>query len=99
MELSYYLDQPLRERLVFPLSRELDLQYRGFDTDALTLGPLGRRGQISVKAYDEILAENKRFLLAATQYDYLAQHLTKAGYRVTPLGEATMLYQVQAPDE
>ena len=44
MELSYYLDPPLRERLVFPLSRDLDLQYRGFDTDALTLGPLGQRG-------------------------------------------------------
>ena len=99
MELSYYLDSPLRERLVFPLSRDLDLQYRGFDTDALTLGPLAERGQISAKAYEDIVAENKRFLLAATQYDYLVQHLTQAGYRVTPLGEATMLYQVQAPDE
>jgi hypothetical protein len=99
MELSYYLDPPLRERLVFPLSRDLDLQYRGFDTDALTLGPLGRRGLIPVKAYDEILAENKRFVLAATKSDYLPQHLTAAGYRVTPIQGATMLYQVQAPDE
>jgi len=99
MELSYYLDPPLRERLVFPLSRDLDLKYRGFDTDALTLGPLGQRGQIPVKAYGEILAENKRFLLVATQNDYLPQHLTAAGYRVTPIREATMLYQVQAPDE
>ncbi len=98
MELSYYLNPPFRERLVFPLSRELDLQYRGFDTDALTLGPLGRRGLIRVKAYDEVLAENKSFLLAATKYDYLPQHLMAAGYRVTPLREATMLYKVQAPD-
>ena len=99
MELSYYLDQPLRERLVFPLSRDLDLQYRGFDTDALTLGPLGRRGLVPVKAYDEILAENKRFLLAATKSDYLPQHLAAAGYRVAPIQGATMLYQVQALDE
>ena len=99
MELSYYLNPPLRERLVFPLSRDLDLQYRGFDTDALTLGPLGQRGLIPVKAYEEILRENKSFLLAATKADYLAQHLTAAGYRVTPIREATMLYQVQAPDE
>ena len=97
MELSYYLDAPLRERLVFPLSRDLDLKYRGFDTDALTLGPLSRRAPIRVKTYEEILAENKSFLLAATKYDYLPQHLTQAGYRVTPLGDATMLYQVQAP--
>jgi hypothetical protein len=99
MELSYYLDPPLRERLVFPLSRELDLQYRGFDTDALTLGPLGQRGQVPVKAYDEILAENQRFLLAATQHDYLAQHLASSGYDVTPIPGTTMLYRVQAPDE
>jgi hypothetical protein len=99
MELSYYLGPPFRERLVFPLSRNLDLQYRGFDTDALTLGPLGQRGLIPVKPYDEILADNKRFLLAATKNDYLPQHLTAAGYRVTPIREATMLYQVQAPDE
>jgi len=98
-ELSYYLDAPLRERLVFPASRELDLQYRGFDTDTLTLGPLGRRGLVSVKAYDQVLADHKRFLLAATQYDYLPQHLTAAGYRVTPIGGATMLFQVQAPEQ
>jgi hypothetical protein len=98
MELSYYLQPPLRERLIFPLSRELDLRYRGFDTDALTLGPLGRRGQIPVKAYEEILAQNRSFLLAATQRDYLAQHLASSGYRVTPMRGTTMLYQVQAPD-
>jgi hypothetical protein len=98
MELSYYLSSPLRERLVFPLSRDLDLKYRGFDTDALTLGPLSRRAPIRVKAYDEILADNKSFLLAATKYDYLPQHLMAAGYRVTPLRDSTMLYEVQTPD-
>ena len=99
MELSYYLSSPLRERLVFPLSRDLDLKYRGFDTDALTLGPLSRRAPIRVKAYEELLAENKSFLLAAFEHDYLAQHLTAAGYRVSPLRGATMLYEVQAPVE
>jgi hypothetical protein len=99
MELSYYLDSPLHGRIVFPLSRDLDLKYRGFDTDVRTLGPLGERGLISVKAYEDILADNKRFLLAATQADYLQQHLVAAGYRVTPIDGATMLYQVQAPDQ
>ena len=98
MELSYYLGSPLRERLVFPLSRELDLKYRGFDTDALTLGPLSRIAPIRVKAYEEILAESKSFLLAAFEHDYLPQHLTQAGYRVTPLRDATTLYQVQGPE-
>jgi hypothetical protein len=98
MELSYYLGAPLRERLVFPLSRELDLKYRGFDTDALTLGPLSRRTPIRVKAYEEILAENKTFLLVAFEHDYLPQHLTASGYRVTPVTDATTLYQVQAPE-
>jgi hypothetical protein len=99
LELSYYLNPPLRERLVYPLSRDLDLQYRGSDTDALTLGALGRRAPIPVKAYDEILAENGSFLLAATRRDYLPQHLAAAGYRVAPIPDATMLYHVQAPDE
>jgi hypothetical protein len=98
LELSYYLTPPLRERLVFPLSRALDLQYRGFDTDALTLGRLGRRAPIRVKAYDEILQENERFLLAATKNDYLQNHLASAGYRVTPIPGATLLYRVQAPE-
>jgi hypothetical protein len=99
MELSYYLSPPLRERLIFPLSRSLDLKYRGFDTDALTLGPLSRRAPIRVQAYEGILAENKSFLLAAFDHDYMPLHLAMAGYRVTPLRDATMLYQVQAPGE
>jgi hypothetical protein len=98
LELSYYLDSPLRERLVFPLSRDLDLQYRGFDTDALTLGALSRRAPIRAKPFDEILAENTTFLLAATERDYLQQYLTATGYRVDPVRDATMLYRVQAPD-
>ena len=99
MELSYYLAPPLRERLVYPLSRDLDLQYRGFDTDAITLGSLAQRAQLRVKAYDEILADRKSFLLAAVEDDYLPQHLTAKGYRVTPVRGATMLYRVQAPGE
>jgi hypothetical protein len=99
MELSYYLAPPLRERLIYPLSRELDLKHLGFDTDAISLGSLGRRAQIRVKAYDEVLADRKSFLLAAVEGDYLPQHLTDKGYRITPLRGATTLYHVQAPDE
>jgi hypothetical protein len=98
MELSYYLDPPLRDRLVFPLSRDLDLKYRGFDTDVLTLGPLSRIAPIRVQTYEEVLAQNKSFLLAAFGHDYLPQHLTASGYRVTPLHDATTLYEVQAPE-
>jgi hypothetical protein len=98
MELSYYLESPARERLVFPLSRDLDLKYRGFDTDALTLGPLSRHAPIRVRAYEELLAENKSFVLAGFEHDYLAHHLAHAGYRVTPLRDATTLYRVQAPE-
>lgn len=97
LELSYYLDPPLRDRLVFPLSRELDLRYRGFDTDALTLAPLGERAPIRAQPYEQILAAHRSFLLVSTPADYLAQHLVSSGYRVTPLQDATMLYEVQSP--
>jgi hypothetical protein len=99
MELTYYLGPPIRERLVYALSRELDLKYRGYDTDALSLGPLAQRTQIAIRPYEQILAVNTRFLLAATEEDYLPQHLAAVGYRVTPVGRAKTLYQVEVSHE
>jgi hypothetical protein len=99
MELSYYLRPPIRERLVYALSRDLDLKYRGYDTDALTLATLGQRVPLAIEPYDRILADNPRFLLAATEEDYLPRHLAAAGYRVTPVGPAKTLYQVEVSHE
>ena len=98
MELFHYLSPPLRERLIHPLSRELEVQYRGYDTDALILASLAEPARIPVRAYDDALRDHKSFLLAAIEGDYLPQHLTAQGYSVTRLQDATTLYQVEAPN-
>jgi hypothetical protein len=97
LELSYYAEKPLRQRLVYPLSHDLDLQYTGYDTAPLLLSALRQRAPINVKDYAEVLAEHRRFVLAATAQDYLPWHLAASGYRVVPMRPAGMLYEVSAP--
>ena len=100
MELSYYEKPRLRERLVYPISSELDVHYRGYDTDALIISSLSRRTKLHAKEFAEILAEYHRFFLAATASDYLPWHLAAAGYRVIPIGSGATqpaLFEVEAP--
>jgi len=98
MELSYYEKPRLQERLIYPVSRDLDLRYRGYDTAAISLPALSHRTKLLVKDCDAIIAEYPRFFLAATPEDYLPWHLVAAGYRVIPIGsKATqpMLFEVE----
>jgi hypothetical protein len=100
MELSYYAGDPIRQRLVYPLSRELDLRYENSDTSALIFQALRRRTSLPIKDLDTILSANHRFLLAATRWEYLPWHLVSVGYHVVPLRSATphrLLYEVEAP--
>ncbi len=99
MELSYYLAPPLRERLIYPVSRDLDLDYLGFDTDALQMSALSHRTTLHIFDYVVITAAYPRFILAARPGDYLPRHLVKAGYRLAPIGSfrVPMLYEVEAP--
>jgi hypothetical protein len=99
MELSYYAALPLRERLIYPVNRDLDLRYFGFDTGALLMSALSHRSKLHIVAYDAVLAAHRRFVLAAIQKDYLPGHLVTAGYRVVPIGSSMppLLYEVEAP--
>lgn len=99
MELSYYAALPLRERLIYPVNRDLDLRYFGFDTGALLMSALSHRSKLHIVAYDAVLAAHRRFVLAAIQKDYLPGHLRAAGYRVVPIGSSMppLLYEVEAP--
>ena len=84
LELSYYARSPLRERIVHPLSVELDRQYRGSDSDALIISRLAPGAKLNVEDYDRVLAENGSFLLAAIPRDYLPWLLVTAEYGVIP---------------
>jgi hypothetical protein len=98
IELSYYLEPKLNRRLVYPLERELDLRYLGFDTGAILTSALRHRSRLRIIPYEEVVAAYPRFVLAATHKDYLPRHLAASGYRVTPIsGAAPTLFEVTAP--
>ena len=99
LELSYYLAPPLRDRLIYPVSQNLDLRYHGFDTDALMMSALSHRTQLQIIGYDAVLTAHPHFVLAATPQDYLPSHLVEAGYRVLPISssQTASLYEVEAP--
>jgi len=99
MELSYYAMPRIRERLIYPLSRDLDVRYFGFDTGPLLLSALGRRTKLRVVGYAAVLAAYQCFVVAALPGDYLPWHLVAAGYRVVPIGASIprTLYEVDVP--
>jgi hypothetical protein len=99
VELSYYAEPRIRERLVYPASPALDLHYFGWDTDPLLLIPTSRRTKLRVREYDALLAEYPRFLLAAEPKEYLPWHLVAAGYRVVPISSGDVkkvVFQVES---
>jgi hypothetical protein len=99
MELSYYAEPRLRRRIVYPLSRSLDLRYKGFDLDFLNLSALRQRTKLPIVDLDTFLGANPRFILAAHPEDYLPGYLLSAGYRLVPMSSAAtpILYEVEAP--
>ena len=99
MELSYYAEGRIRERLIYPVSRDLELRYLGRDTASLLLTALSHRTKLHIIEYDAAVAAQPRFFLAALPDNYLPQELIKAGYRVLPIGPPMrpVLYEVEAP--
>jgi hypothetical protein len=98
MELSYYVRPELRERLIYPLSIDLDLRYNNIDTGPRIFSALRHRTSLRIVDYDTVLQSNPRFILVASSKDYLPWHLVRSGYRVTPLGQgSSTLYQVEPP--
>jgi hypothetical protein len=98
MELSYYAEPRLRERIVYPLSRSLDLRYRGSDVNFLQLRVFRDRTKLRIVDLNEFLAANPRFIIATSPQDYLPLHLRTAGYRLVPMSSEgePVLYEVEA---
>ena len=85
MELSYYAEPQIRERLVYPLSREVEMKYTGSDLDYLLLSAVRHRTKLNYVDLDAFLASNPRFILVAMSHDYLQQYLLTSGFRLVPL--------------
>jgi hypothetical protein len=99
IELSYYSESRIRNRLVYPVSEELELRYIGSDTNSLLLPALRRYTDLNVVDYKTVAASYPRFVLATLSEDGLAWDLIRAGYRVVPIGSspAPLLFNVEAP--
>lgn len=104
LELSYYAPLHIRERLICPLNRELDLRYFGYDTDFLLLSALSHRTKLHVTTYEALFAKHPRFVLDAPlnrdpSNGYDAWYLVKQGCHVVPIGESKypVLFEVEAP--
>jgi hypothetical protein len=99
MELSYYADSRLRNRLVYPLSRNLDLKYKGFDVDSLILSGLRDRTHLRIIDLETFVKTNPRFIIATHSQDYLPRYLVSAGYRLVSMssGSEIVLYEAEAP--
>jgi hypothetical protein len=99
MELAYYAEPQLRQRIVYPLSQSLDRRYKGFDVDFFNLSALRTRANLSIVNLDAFLGANPRFILAAHPKDYLPGYLQSIGYRVMSLnpGKSPSIYEVEAP--
>jgi hypothetical protein len=100
MELAYYAPPELRSRMVCPVSRELDIQHKGFvDLDFSHLSKLHSPTKLSIVELDEFLEANRHFILAAHPKDYLPQYLQSQGYQLTALnpGKSPSIYEVEAP--
>jgi hypothetical protein len=100
LELAYYAEPALGRRLVYPLSRSLDLRYKGFDVAYLNLAAMRERTALPIVDLDVFLSANPRFILAVDPAkDYLSGYLRAQGYRVTPMDTKAepLLYEVGHP--
>jgi hypothetical protein len=97
MEMSYYAAPQLSQRLIYPLSRGLELRYRGSDVNFFQMSALSHRTSLRIVDLDEFLQTNPRFLVAARREDYLPRYLREVGYSVAPVCAQSdpVLYQVE----
>ncbi len=94
MELSYYGSPELKRRIIFPISRNLELHYMGSDTNAILLDAMSRRAKLNVLDYDALTAAHPHLIVAAAPDDYMLVHLEEK-YCVRPLVDAPvpLLYE------
>ena len=105
MELSYYANRRIRQRLVYPLSRDRELRDSGKDTSSLMASGWSLHSNLHIVAYDKVLTDNPRFFLVAMPVNPMPWDLIKAGYRVVPVDSSVagppfpVLYEVEAPQK
>jgi hypothetical protein len=97
MENWFYSPSQIRERLVYPISVELETRYTGIDTGPRLLKSLRRRTTINAPDYEDFIKNNPHFILATNKSEWLVFHLQRSGYKLTPIFNNfnTIFYDVQ----
>lgn len=100
VELSYYEENRIKRRLVYPLSSDQEMRYFGYDTDSIILNALSHRTDLHIISYDSAIASHSHLVLAARPDNPMPWDLVKAGYKVIPIGSSVtpVLFEVAAPD-
>jgi hypothetical protein len=99
MELWFYSEPDLRDRLVYLVDPELEKYYLHTDTTSRILSALRRRMPLGVADYDSFIAANPTFILAGEPVDWISLQLHRLNYRFAPLGGGanSKIYEVKAP--
>jgi hypothetical protein len=82
MELAYYATPKIRQRLLYPISWELEMKYRHYDTNTLLFESLRPRTKLGFVAHTELRAKFPRFIVLATNPSYLPKQLLSEGYNL-----------------
>lgn len=82
MELSYYADPRVRNRLVYVVSPGLERTYTGIDTGDLLMSGVARHTSLRIVKYDDFIKDHRQFLLAANAQDWLVWQFSRSGFHV-----------------
>src|SRR5205823_13781947 len=99
MELWFYSEPGLRDRLIYLVDPELEKYYLHTDTTSRILSALRQRMPLGVADYDSFIAANPRFILAGEPVDWISLQLHRLNYRFVPLGggATSKIYEVKPP--
>ena len=97
MELWFYSEPALRDRLVYLVNPELEVRYLKTDTTSRLLSALGRWTVSGGTDYDQFIAANPLFILADDTGEWIVPHLRRMHYRLQSVGDEPNLYLAMRP--
>jgi hypothetical protein len=85
LELWFYLEPSLRDRVLYPIDETRYLAYKGNDSAPLLLSALRRyMPTMHLPNWGDFVSLNPRFFLVSDGDDWVTWNLLKSGFRITP---------------
>ena len=98
LELSYYAQAALRQRLIYPICPDLEVRYLGYDTDAINMAGLKQWTSLNGVQCDEALEPGRDYIVAMTPTGFLPWPLEDKSFTVVPLymdSQKAMVFRVR----